>query len=164
MKVFQPFNFLSGLLLGIFLVSFIPQLLQLNTTGTLNKFYTSSRDNFSPVVLSFNLSSPLVYNVSNVPSERIDQSVPKKEKEKMYPPNRGKDRQEQQIVKIAQDIVRRSAFETKWLCLIIVNEAYIKLLENWLCGLHRFKAAEVVIFYFSFSFRTLRSKRLRKLT
>jgi hypothetical protein len=158
MKVFQVSGFLAGLLLGICLASFIPQLLQFNNTNTLHKLYSSSRDKFSPLVLSFNLSFPLVYNISNVSSERINQSVP--QKENMYPRNRGKDPQEQQIVMMAQDIVRRSAFQTKWLCLIIVNEAYIKLLENWLCGLHLFKAAEVVIFDFSFSFRTLRRKCL----
>ncbi len=149
MKVLHSFGFGAGLLLGIFLASFLPQLWQLNTTGALNKFYMSSRDKFSPLVLSFNLSSPLVYNVSTASSERSNHSVPAKEK--IYPPNRGKDPREQQIVKMAHDIVRSSTFETKWLCLIIVNEAYIKLLENWLCGLHRFKAAEVVIFDLSFS-------------
>jgi hypothetical protein len=160
MKAFHSFGFLAGLLLGSFLTSIIPQLLQLSSTGTLKKIYTSRRENFSPLVHSLDL-----YNLSNVSSERINPPVPKGEHiylpirgndakqqqiEYVYPPNRGKDVQEQQIVKMAQDIVRRSTFETKWLCLIILNEAYIKLLENWLCGLHRFKAAEVVIFDLSF--------------
>jgi hypothetical protein len=144
---FLTYGFISGLLLGIFLASIIPQLRQLHTTRTINKVHTSRPKKFSPLVLSFNVSSPVVPNVSSVSSGRIDESVLAEYK---YKTNRGKNPDEQQIVKMAQDIVRRRTFETKWLCLIIVNEAYIKLLENWLCGLHRFKAAEVVIFDLSF--------------
>ncbi len=207
MKAFHSFVFLAGLLLGSFLTSIIPQLLQLNATGTLRKFYASKRERIFPLVRSFDLCSPLVYNVSNVSSERVNPPVPKKEliylpnrdndphqqhseyvhtpnlgkdpheqqivkmgenisfsnvsserinppvpkSEYVHPPNQGKDPQEQQIVKMAQDIVARSTSETKWLCLIILNEAYIRLLENWLCGLHRFKANEVLIFDLSFS-------------
>ena len=186
MKAFHSYGFLAGILVGSFLTSTIPQLLHFSTTGTIRKVYTSKV-----------ICSPLVYNVSNVSSERVNPPVPKKEniylpnrghdphkqqieyvhapnrgkdlvynlsnisservnppvpkKEYIYLPNRGKDLQEQQIVKMAQDIVRTSTFETQWLCLIILNEAYIRLLENWLCGLHRFKATEVLIFDLSCS-------------
>jgi hypothetical protein len=195
--------FLTGLLLGSCLASFIVQLLQLNATGTLKSFYMR-REKDSSFVNSLNLSgsipsispvhyeskmaserinppvpaaeytslpnlgkhpqeqeivklskdsvrrstfSPVVYNLSKVTSERSNPPVPFH----TSLPNRGKDPQEQQIVKMAQEIVQRSKFETKWLCLIILNEAYIRLLDNWLCGLHRFQATEVVIFDMSFS-------------
>ena len=186
MKAFHSYGFLAGILVGSFLTSIIPQLLQLNTTGMLRKVYTSKHlcpplvydvTNVSseqvnlPVpkkvqiylpnrgndphkqqienVHAPNRGKDVVYNVSNISSERVNPPVP--EKEYIYLPNQVKDPQEQQIVKIAQDIVRTSTFETKWLCLIILNEAYISLLENWLCGLHRFKATEVLIFDLSCS-------------
>jgi hypothetical protein len=44
---------------------------------------------------------------------------------------------------LAKSIVQQNFFTTSWLCIIILNEAYIGLFHNWMCGLRKFRATEV---------------------
>jgi hypothetical protein len=53
--------------------------------------------------------------------------------------------QDTQIVKLALQMLRNSPSNSNWLCLIVLNQAYLGLFENWMCSLHRFKATEVVM-------------------
>ncbi len=53
--------------------------------------------------------------------------------------------QDTQIVKLALQILGQSPSNSNWLCIIVLNQAYLGLFENWMCSLHRFKATEVVM-------------------
>ena len=51
---------------------------------------------------------------------------------------------ERSILLQAQNLTGSSPFRTKWLCLIIVNQAYIPLFENWVCSLRNFGGTQVM--------------------
>ena len=53
---------------------------------------------------------------------------------------------ERKMLFLAKNITRSSPFKTKWLCLIILNHAYLQLFENWLCGLQHFRCTQVSAF------------------
>ncbi len=53
------------------------------------------------------------------------------------------DEHERSILHQAQKLTRSSPLRTPWLCLIIVNQAYIPLFENWVCSLRNFAGTQV---------------------
>jgi hypothetical protein len=53
------------------------------------------------------------------------------------------DLHERNILLQAQNLTRSSPFKTKWLCLIILNQAYIQLFQNWVCSLRRSGGTQV---------------------
>ncbi len=53
------------------------------------------------------------------------------------------DLHERSILLQAQNLTRSSPFKTKWLCLIILNQAYVQLFRNWVCSLRRSGGTQV---------------------
>jgi hypothetical protein len=86
-------------------------------------------------------SSRNVQNVSTIWHSRLNASSVTQQnvRSSSYPA----DLHERNILLQAQNLTRSSPFKTKWLCLIILNQAYIQLFQNWVCSLRRSGGTQV---------------------